>query len=194
MYRSLIYLISAMMLLFVSPLFSQDDEMDDHNLEAMTKLANPNLNHDLLKQLTGEWTIQWEHHYSHDSEPLTGTGESKNEMILGGRFLQLNGTTKFMNEKKNILQFIGFDNRLEYYFLIGMDEFGTYAIFAEGEYISEERKWAFFGVDLDPTGTEEFPYRIEISLIDKDKFIMETYIGEEENELKAMSVTYSKKK
>jgi len=174
-------------------IFAQE-EMDSHSLEAMTKLANPNENHDYLKQMAGNWAVEWSHIYDPDLDPLTGKGESKNEMVLGGRFLQLSGTTQFMKEKKGILQFIGYDNRLEYYFLIGMDEFGTYAIFAEGEYIKEENQWVFVGVDLDPTGTEDFPFRIELTMLGKDTFTMDSYFGEDDEEIKAMSVKYTRKK
>jgi hypothetical protein len=193
MYKYLLMSIGIFFILSSSSIFTQEEYPDDQSLEAMMKLANPNENHELLEQMEGDWVIEWEHYYSPDAEPFTGTGESKNEMVLGGRFLQLSGNTIFNGEEKKLIQFIGYDNRLGYNFLIGMDEFGTYAIFCEGEYNREMNQWTFVGVDLDPTGTEDFPYRIELTVKGRNEFTMDTYIGNEDEEVKAMSVKYKKK-
>jgi hypothetical protein len=193
MYKHLLISFWVVFILSTVNIFAQDESPDAQSLEAMMKLANPNENHELLEQLEGDWNVEWIHYYSPDAEPFTGTGQSKNEMVLGGRFLQLSGTTIFNGEEKKLLQFIGYDNRLGYNFLIGMDEFGTYAIFCEGEYNREMNQWNFVGVDLDPTGTEDFPYRIELSVNGKNEFTMDTYIGNEDEEMKAMSVKYMRK-
>ena len=60
--------------------------------------------------------------------PMTFTGTSDAKMILGGRFLQINGSAQAANPgmSSESLTVIGFDKRTGKYTMWGVDTDGTY--------------------------------------------------------------------
>lgn len=61
--------------------------------------------------------------------------------------------------------FTGYDNRRSKYFLFSMDELGTYAVSAEGDYDAAKRTWTFHGVEDD--GKQKMNFRI-VTQMDSD--------------------------
>lgn len=127
---------------FVSVTTSQEDK-------AM-QLAQPSAEHEMLKKLSGDWNIEFKYDMG-EGQFMDGKGVGSSKMILGGRFLQSESTSEAMGMKVASFTILGYDRRLNKYTMYAIDEMGTYAIDAEGDYNSTDKKLTLRGSVLDPS-------------------------------------------
>jgi Protein of unknown function (DUF1579) len=137
------------------------------DMEDAMKSSLPGPEHDVLKLLTGKWkstiTVRFD-----PSNPVTGKGSTTNRMILGGRFLQMEGEGTVMGVKAANMQILGYDNRKGKYFSFSIDELGTYAVTAQGDYDAATKTITLSGVE--EQGEMKMNFRFLIKIVDKNKF------------------------
>ena len=137
----------------------------EYNLEEAMRLASPNENHQRLEtDFGGSWT--YDMITNMEGRKLSGVGSSNNNMILGGRFMLFNaeGTMLGMNVKS--ITIIGYDNALEKYTMIGMDELGTYYITAEGTYDVLTKTYTLDGSYVEPVLKRQQNYKFVFEVSD----------------------------
>lgn len=136
------------------------------DMEAMLKMAQPGPAHEILKQFEGSWKQYVSANMG--TGPSTGTGALTNRMILGGRFLQMDGAATVGGMTITSMSILGYDNRIGKYTLYSIDEFGTYAITARGAYDSTTRILTFLGVEEE--GGMKMEFKITIAIVNKDTY------------------------
>lgn len=124
------------------------------------KLAQPGPEHQMLAKLAGKWNMTVTLWPAPGADPMVFSGTGQNEMILGGRFLQmssLSGEGEMMTET---LHLIGFDRRHNEFISAGFDTWGTYFVTARGPQDKETGRIVMSGTDVDPVAgfTQVYDY------------------------------------
>lgn len=131
--------------------------------DEMMMNAMPGPGHEPLKQMLGAWDQKVIVTMMPGMSPMEGSGTAENAMILGGRYVEGNGVITAMGMTAKTKMFTGYDNRRSKYFLFAIDELGTYAVTAEGEYDAAKRMWTFHGVEDD--GKQKMKFRITTQMV-----------------------------
>lgn len=116
--------------------------------------TGPVLAHRHLLLFAGEWEKQVSVEASPGTDPVTATGTMTNDLILGGRFLQMRQTTGV-----EALVILGFDDRVGKYTLHAIGSNGNFAVDARGEFREEDKSLILDGVDVDPAMRTQLPFR-----------------------------------
>jgi hypothetical protein len=139
----------------------------DDQMKAAVAGSQPGPAHDVLKLFTGKWKSTITAHFD-PNHPTKGTGSTTNTMIMGGRFLQMQGDGTLMGLKVANMQIIGYDTRKNKYFSFSIDELGTYAVTAEGDYDAATRTLTLNGVE--EQGAMKMNFKVVMKIIDKNTF------------------------
>lgn len=143
--------------------------------EEMMRLAQPGPEHELLKQLVGEWSLVSKVWHTEDGEPEVHPGTGSNRLILGGRFLEMSGRGTMFGEPVETLTILGFDRRKEMFTSTGYDTFGTYSVFAAGPYDAAKKQTRMSGTDDDPTTGWTQRYDFVLVWVDADTYRFEVW-------------------
>jgi len=145
-------------------------QMSQEDMEKAAKLAQPGPGHEVLKLFVGKWKSAITAHFD-PTMPMKGKGQTTNTMILGGRFLQMEGDGTMMGMKVANVQILGYDNRNGKYFIFSIDEMGTYAVTAEGDYDEATKTLTLRGTEQE--GDMKFDFRFVIQFVDKKTIKMD---------------------
>ena len=104
----------------------------DEMMAMYMDMAKPVAGHDRLRSLAGRWNMTLKLWMDPSEPPQEFAGTAAGKMVLGGRFLQLDGKTTGNLESES-LTLMGFDRRTDDYTLVGYDTLGTYYITAAGK-------------------------------------------------------------
>ena len=147
----------------------------DQVMAGYIEAARPVREHDRLKTLAGSWKITTQLWMS-PGKPLTGRGASTGRMVLGGRFLQMNATTKKPLPSESLTIF-GFDRRTGEYTMTGFDTMGTYSISAAGRYNEPDQGVVLTGsYAMPPTGQNQ-KYRFVWKTPSPDQHVLSLYFA-----------------
>src|SRR5581483_8176078 len=105
-------------------------------MDAYMKASQPGAEHETLKRLAGDWNAEVKSFNPDGSPGTTTTGLMHCEMILGGRYLQLNysGEMDMGNGKVPFhgMGLAGYDNAKKKFVNIWIDEMSTSVMHTEG--------------------------------------------------------------
>jgi len=182
MQKQLILLIS--LFIFATPGLvtcqEMNDSLDQQEMMALyMELAQPGEEHDLMEKLTGEWQVDMTFWMEPGGGPISSTGTAVNEMILGGRFLQMKGEGEVIGVPSENLNIVGFDRRFEVYTIVGFDTWGTYFITARGTYDEATESITMYGEDADPIMGITQKYDIVIKFVSDDKYITRIFFKDD---------------
>lgn len=152
---------------------AQDNSPYDPAIQAeYMKLAQPGPEHEMLAKLTGTWNMTVTVWPAPGAGPMIFGGTGQNEMILGGRFLQMTSVSGEGEMRTETLHFIGFDRRYNEFISAGFDTWGTYFVTARGPQDKETGRIVMSGEDFDPVAgfTQVYDYIILIQGEDKMTF------------------------
>ncbi|MBK7867955.1 MAG: DUF1579 family protein [Ignavibacteriales bacterium] len=142
--------------LFAAGLFAQSNKWT--TLEELT-LTLPE--HEALALFEGEWDVQIEFFFDKDDgKALKGAGDSKNQVVLGGRFIESRSQNIAFGMSITSIAYLGYDVRLQKYTLYSMDELGNFAINAYGDFKKSDNKFIFEGNTMDYVTREDQMFRI----------------------------------
>lgn len=176
------------LLLWLSYGFAQNEQS---RREQMMREMLPGAEHEILKSFAGTWHLAGEFNMGERSIPAKG--EIQNRVILGGRFLRMEGKGEMMGRKTESLTILGFDKREEKYTYFMFDESGTQAGLAKGAYDSTSKSLIFIGADVNPSTGATLKYKVVFRSMDADRFVQEFYFEDKEGvEKRIMSGTYNK--
>jgi hypothetical protein len=159
------------------------------------ELMQPGLEHKLLAGLAGSWKQEIKYWITPGSPASTMTGMCDAEMILGGRFLQLNIVAGNEDYGTEALQILGYDRRNDVYTSVGFDTWGTYFVTAEGTLDESTGTISMYGETEDkPIGHIE-KYIINVRILGDDSFIWEIIMKDAEEtfgtpEFKVMEIKH----
>lgn len=131
--------------------------------------------HAALALFTGDWDKEITVDASPATAPVTATGTMVNELILGGRFLQMRQISGVEG-----LVLLGFDDRVGKYTLHAIGSNGNFAVNAQGEFREEDKSLVFDGVDVDPVQRTQLPFRFVYRSTGVDSYERELHFQFEE--------------
>lgn len=145
-------------------------------MQAAMEMAAPGEQHALLAKLAGDWKVTGRF-FIPGQEGVEFTGTTGNKMILGGRFLQFEGsfTSQTLQLSSESLMVYGFDKRTGKYTLWTVDTMGTYSVSAEGDYDAATRTWTLHGEVVEPS-MDKVPFKFVVKLIDDTQYVLELHM------------------
>lgn len=170
----------AVAVVFLTPRVISQDEgapfggggLTPERLDELSERNNPGPEHEVLASLAGDWTTK-SRYFMSAGEAMLAEGTAKNEMILGGRFLQSTTKSRGGPVKLERVNMFGFDRRLEEYTLASFDTWGTQFLTAIGYMNEAGDEIAVEGQDFDPGMGTVASFKILIKLNGPDEFVLE---------------------
>ena len=164
----------------------------EYDMQKAMELASPNENHQRLEtDFGGAWTYSMTS--TMDGMTMTGTGSSSSRMILGGRFIMMEAEGTMMGMNVKSITIMGYDNALEKYTMIGLDELGTYYITAAGDYDPVTKVYTLDGTYEEPVLKKIQDYRFTMDLSDAALPVVKVLFENEQGGWdEIMSMTYSR--
>lgn len=155
-------------------LVAQDDSARRKAREQFAKLqalTQPGPEHAELKKLAGSWQVSM----TPNRPGFDFTGHAELSMVLGDRFLVIDGDGKTGNRESAFRYTIGFDRRHDEFTIILMDTSGTYAVSARGKRSQDGLR--MFGTDDDPHMKQlgfEKKFAFDLEIENEDRFSITT--------------------
>jgi len=158
------------------------------------KYTTPSTEHKNLQDFAGKWkfTMTWWMDAKATGEKSTGT--STNKMILGGRFLQQDVTSKSKGQTFTGLGFTGFDLVKGEYQTVWLDSMSTAMMTGAGTWDSAADTMKTTGsVSCPMTGNKNMAYRTELKKVSKTEHTFTMFTtGTDGAEFKSMEINYKK--
>ena len=187
-------IITFIQFIFYSNLLAQEENViiQNYNLE----LAKESPPHKMLSKLSGNWNLNYKLWINPNSDPEAGSGVAEVNLILGGRFIQIDMDYLVYEKDFTSEHIVGYDTEVERFSLYSIDEFGTNAIFEYGDFDDSEESIVFTGLDslsVNPSTNERsYQYKIELYIPTADEvneFSFSTYYLDPEGEWKPLMET-----
>ncbi len=105
----------------------------DEEMKAYMDYLTPGPMHKHLSQSEGNWDYQMKIYGEPGKEPVTEKGTAKAEMILGGRYLQINHDGTAWGMPFQAIQIFGYDNVKQEFLAYWIDNMGTGFTVASGK-------------------------------------------------------------
>jgi hypothetical protein len=196
-YLAVIIVFGLQFLCYVNVLAQEENVIiKNYNLE----LARKSPPHKMLSKLEGKWDLNYKLWINPNADPEEGSGTADAEVILGGRFLQINMVYSIYEKEFTSEHIFGYDTDVNRFSLYSIDEFGTDAIFEYGDFNVEEESIIFIGKDTvstNPSTLERnYQYKIELYIPTEEEvneFGFSTYfLNSEGNWVPLMETSFMK--
>jgi len=175
--------------------FHSSRAQSDEDMKAMMAYSTPGDIHKMMAKSVGAWSaniIMW---MQPGAKPDTSTGESKNEMILGGRYLKATNTSNFMGMPFEGISITGYDNAKKIFVNNWIDNMGTGMMNLTGAWNASSNSIIFTGTMCDPVSSKDIPVRQVLKFNDDNHQTMEMYakMGAGGQEFKTMEIKFVRK-
>ncbi len=166
---------------------------NDDEMKAMMAYMTPGQVHQMMAKSAGTWSGAITMWMKPGAPPMNVTGESKNEMILGGRYLQSKNTGNMMGMPFEGIGVTGYDNAKKMFVSSWIDNMGTGMMYLEGVWDDATKSIKLSGKMVDPITGKDVPVKENIKFVDDNTQIMEMYMDDNGKEFKSMEIKYTKK-
>ncbi|MBL1215659.1 MAG: DUF1579 domain-containing protein [Ignavibacteriae bacterium] len=189
-----IFMILFLLIFTINISAQEEGEEMSAEMKAWMEYMTPGWAHEMMAKSAGEWTAEntmWEYP---GAEPMKSGGKVKNEMILGGRYLQATHSGTVMGMPFEGLNLSGYDNHTKKFISIWIDNMGTGISKSEGTYDKKTNSINFTGNMIDPVTGKNMTYRSVAKMIDDDhqEFVM--YMKDKDGkEFKSFIMKYTRK-
>jgi hypothetical protein len=161
--------------------------------KAMMAYMTPGDVHQMMGKSVGKWSGAITMWMSPGAAPTTMTGESTNEMILGGRYLQGKNTGTMMGMPFEGISTTGYDNAKKVFVNSWIDNAGTGMMYLEGKWDAQNKTINFSGKMVDPMTGKDMPIREVLKFVDDNTQVMEMFMTDKGTEFKTMEIKYTRK-
>jgi hypothetical protein len=184
-------LLTVMALCCYHPTQAQSDD----EMKAMMAYSTPGEIHKMMAKSVGDWTADISMWMQPGAAPMTSTGEMKNEMILGGRYLKGTNTGNFMGQPFEGISTTGYDNAKKIFINSWIDNMGTGIMTLTGTWDAATNSITFTGTMVDPSSGKDIPIRQVLKMDDENHQTMEMYAnaGPDGKEFKTMEIKFTRK-
>lgn len=165
----------------------------DADMKAMMAYATPGEIHKMLAKSVGTWNGAITMWMQPGASPITANGQTTNEMILGGRYLQSRNTSTFMGSPFEGIGIIGYDNAKKVFLNTWIDNMGTGIMTLTGTWDAPAKSINFTGSMCDPMSGGDVKVREVLKMIDDNTQVMEMYSITNGKEFKNMEIRYTRK-
>jgi len=185
------FILSVLMLLAFtgSALKAQDQDAMKKWMDYMT----PGEVHKQMAKIAGSWNYTSKMWMAPGQEPMSSTGTSSFETMLGGRYLQAKVTGSMMGMPFEGFALSGYNNATKKYFMTWIDNMGTGVMLLEGTRDAGTGVITYTGSVFDPMSGKNCTVRQVEKMEGDNKMFMEMYSTKEgEKENKDMEITYTR--
>jgi hypothetical protein len=183
-------LIVALSIFFCGSVRAQNQD----DMKAMMAYMAPGEVHQMMAKSVGTWTGAITMWMKPGAQPMNMTGETKYEMILGGRYLQGTNSGNMMGMPFQGISVTGYDNAKKVFVNSWIDNMGTGMIFLEGTWDNPNMSINLAGKEVDPSSGKDIPVREVIKFVDDNTQIIEMYMMVSGSEFKTMEIKYTRNK
>jgi hypothetical protein len=162
-------------------------------MKAMMAYATPGETHKMLGKIAGSWRGDITMWMQPGAAPVTSVSESSNEMLFGGRYLQIKSKGNFMGAPYEGIGIIGYDNAKKVFVSTWFDNMGTGMMNLTGVWDAANQSINFTGTMVDPASGGDDKVREVYKLVDDHTQVMELYSYNKGTEFKIMEIKYTKK-
>jgi hypothetical protein len=182
-------LLAAVFSCSMLPVIAQNDQ----DMKAMMAYSTPGEIHKMLAQSAGDWKATVTMWTQPGASPMVSTAEARNEMILGGRYLQGRNTGNFMGMPFEGISVTGYDNAKKQFVNSWIDNMGTGMMYMTGTWDAATRSIHFSGSMVDPMSGKDIPVREVWKLVDDSTQVLEMYSSVDGKDFKNMEIKYTRK-
>jgi Protein of unknown function (DUF1579) len=169
--------------------------MDPAMMETMMKAGTPAEPHKRLDGMAGTWDTKITMWMMPGMDPMTSTGTSTNQWMMGGRYLEQRFTGDFMGMPFEGLGYTGYDNVKKQYWGTWMDNMSTAPMTSTGTVSADGKTWDFIATMSDPMTGKDSQSKEKITVHSADHHTMEMWgPGPDGKDFKMMEIQYTRKK
>jgi hypothetical protein len=188
MKRTLSLLLFAAACSYVMPASAQTAE----ETQAWMNYMTPGSIHQMMAKSAGSWAGKAT--FWMPGAPATKADvETKQEMILGGRYLKSFNTGNMMGMPFEGIGLIAYDNAKKVFINSWIDNMGTGVMTLEGTWDDKSKSITFTGKMVDPMTGKDTPVKEVVKFIDDNNQVLEMYQQAKGKEYKSMEIIYSRK-
>lgn len=158
------------------------------------KASNPGPKHELLKDFVGTWKADGKFWMEPGKPAISSTGTSVVKLILGGRFLQEQHSSKMLLGPYQGLGYTGYDNLEKCYVCTWMDTYGTGILTMKTHAGDDPRTMTFTGSFLKPMMGKPTLVRSTSRVLDRRTHTLQWFEKDPGKAWrKVMEITYTRK-
>jgi hypothetical protein len=164
------------------------DNAKDAMMADMMKYANPGPQHAILKAMVGTWnatTKSW----AGGAEPTVNKGVMKNEMTLGGRYLESKYKGTYDGKPFEGYGLTGYDTKRDQLISLWMDSMSTSWSAMSGAISADGKEMTSSGT-MDGTDGKPMPVRTVTRIESPSKHVFTMYGSFNGQEMPMMEITY----
>lgn len=169
--------------------FAQNND----DMKAMMAYSTPGDIHKMLSRSAGTWMTNVTMWMQPGAPPMVSTGQTNNEMILGGRYLKSTNTGNFMGMPFEGIGITGYDNAKKIFINTWIDNMGTGIMTMTGTWDDASKSIRFTGSMVDPMSGKDIPVREVLKIVDDNTQLFEMYSTLDGKDFKNMEIKYSRK-
>jgi Protein of unknown function (DUF1579) len=162
--------------------------------EAMIKAATPGEQHKKLDPLVGTWDLTVQMFMDPSKPPTQSKGTAEIKWIMGNRFLEETIKGDFGGMEFNGRNVLGFDNLRKKYTSNWICTMCTSQTSGVGEMSTDGKTLTMLSEGIDPLTGQPMKGKDVLKIVDNDKLEATMYKLVGGQEVKAMHVTYTRKK
>jgi uncharacterized protein DUF1579 len=197
--RSRLWFAAALCLVVSSSVVAQKEPKmsaeEKAMMEAMEKAVAPGPEHKLLNGTVGTWNTVVKFYPAPGAPAYESTGVSKNQMILGGRYLEQRFKGNSMGKPFEGIGYTGYDKVRKQYVGTWIDSMSTGVMMSTGTEENGGKNWSYVSTMDDPMSGQSYPVTQKMTIVDKNKHVFEMWSpARDGSTYKSMEITYTRKK
>lgn len=171
----------------------QQPQVKPEEMAAWQKAATPGPHHKHFADMVGAWKAEVKMWMAPGAEPMMSEMKAQCESLFDGRYCAEKIEGVMMGMPFQGMSISGFDNLKGKHTLVWIDNMGTGTIYSEGDCSDSCRVETHQYVQKDPMTGKDMKVKMVSRLIDKNKWVLESYmVGEDGKEFKNMEITYTR--
>ena len=169
-------------------------------LDSATKAANmmafgtPGAMHKMMAGWNGNWTATIKFWVKPELPPDSIMTNSVNKMINNGLIQYSTHDGNWAGMPFNGVSQTGYDNHREVFWSTWFDNFGSGLVYMEGTWDDATKTISMKGKTTDPESKMQLDLRETLKVVDENTQFMEQFITHDGKEMKAMEITFRRKK
>jgi Protein of unknown function (DUF1579) len=163
------------------------------DMKAMMAYATPGDIHKMMAKSVGDWSCAVTMWMAPGAQPMNSVTDAKNEMILGGRYLQQTNTGSFMGQPFQGISTTGYDNAKKIFVNTWIDNMGTGIMYLTGTWDAASNSIILTGNMVDPSSGKDIAVKETLKFVDDSHEEMTMYMMAGGQEFKSMYIKMTKK-
>ncbi len=191
MFRHARSIILLFFIILSSPFSPAQEGMDENEqMKIWGDYMTPGPMHEMLAKSTGEWKTTSKFWLDPATEPMLTEGSAKTEMILGNRYQQTIHNGSVMGMPSEGIFLLGYDNAIEEFTSVWIDNLGTGTSVAKGTYDESTKILTMTGTMVDPFTKKEMNIKTVMKIVDDNHHLFEMYLDYKGQEFKSMEIEF----